>query len=309
MKTAKKIDKLNEKSLARISPLVTPLITHWRRPKLVKVEDDQLVYSIRNRKVLQDANQPFEPLKSFLKLAYIEIGEKAEQKIIKFAERWGVLGICREHLLPWSHNDQPTFSDNTLLQLHFRNDRRSCGMPERNGDWSEPLSEWYLWLRLAKAIFSLGLELHQGRNGKAEHWNFMGYKPAYYAGIGKINRSTGLPEPELGKTIVASYVTSWLEVTGVKPRFEWLTTGRIFSLGVSAPDRLLSILGVQIMMLINRSSGLGICTSCGEWFLLRTRQSLSRNVYCEHCGKKAARRDAQARYYKRKKQLIKTGLD
>src|SRR5262245_59552954 len=175
MNTAIKIDELNDESQSRISPL----ITHWRRPTIVKVEDDQLIYSIRNRKVLQDANQPFEPLKSFLKLADIEIGEKAEKRIVEFAKRWGVLGICN-HGLPSSHNDPPTFSDDTLLELHFRADRRNrddkrnrddrrkpCRIPERNGDWCEPLSEWYLWLGLAKSIFSLGLELHQGKNGKA----------------------------------------------------------------------------------------------------------------------------------------------
>jgi hypothetical protein len=56
-------------------------------------------------------------------------------------------------------------------------------------------------------------------------------------------------------------------------------------------------IAVQLVFEVSRTDGMVICTSCGTPFLPATRRPRrDQNTDCLDCGKKAAARDAAARY-------------
>ena len=283
------IDEVRDESRRSLSSL----IRGWRRPGEVRVEGDKLVYSARSVRTYLNPDEPFEILQGFLDLKGATSG-----KIARFARRWGVLGIC-EHRLPALHNpgintsvDSPAWK---LIQRYEYRD--ACFPPRWSGELSwEPLEEWRYWIKLANVIVRLGAELHALRPGDPKDWQFMGYDPELFQGI--IHGNVMPPPIQLCRSLLASYITDWLNITEVRPLFFWEQREHAFHLGSWGVDQLLAILGVQMLLLINRSSGYALCSNCGRPFLLRYRQSATRNVYCDapDCGLKAAKRAAQKRY-------------
>ncbi len=55
-------------------------------------------------------------------------------------------------------------------------------------------------------------------------------------------------------------------------------------------------LAIQLMFNVCRTDGLAVCTSCGTPYLPSRKPRRDRNSYCAECGRKAAVRDAAARY-------------
>jgi hypothetical protein len=291
MKTSA-IDEVRDESHRNLSSL----ILGWRRPGIVKVEGDSLVYSARSVRTYFNPDEPFEILQGFL-----DLEGATSDKIARFARRWGVLGIC-EHKLPAIHNTGiHTFVDSLGWKLIQRYEYRDPCFPTQ---WSEelccePLDEWRFWIQQASIIVRLGAQLHALRPGDPKDWQFMGYEPSLFQGFIGGNKIPPMPPPiPLGRILLAQYINDWLAVTGVQPLFFWEQGKHAFYLSSWGIDRLLAILGVQILLLINRSSGYALCSNCGRPFLLRYRQSTARNVYCDSpgCGLKAAKRVAQKRY-------------
>ena len=292
MKTSP-IDEVRDESYRNLSSL----ILRWRRPGEVRVEGDSLVYSARSVSTYLNPDEPFEVLKSF-----IDLEGAASDKIVRFAQRWGVLGIC-EHGLPSIHNPGiHTFVDSPGWKLIQRYEYRDSCFSTRRSDglYFEPLDEWSYWVQQASIIVRLGAELHALRPGSPKDWQTMGYEPKWFRGfIGRGDKIPSMPPPiSLGRVLLAQYINDWLTITGVQPMFFWEQGKHAFYLGSWGIDRLLAVLGVQMLLLINRSSGYALCSNCGRPFFLRHRQSSARNVYCDSpgCGLKAAKRAAQKRY-------------
>lgn len=275
---------------------LSSLILGWGRPGDVRVEGDSLVYSARSVRTYLKPVEPFEVLQSFL-----DLEGAASDKIAKFARRWGVLGICR-HGLPAIHNTGiNTFGDSPAWKLIQRHEYRDSCFPAQWSEnfWCEPLDEWRYWIQQAKVIVRLGVELHALRSGDPKDWQTMGYEPKFYRGFIGGDKIPPMPPPvTLGRILLAQYINDWLTITGVQPLFFWEQGKHAFYLGSWGIDRLLAALGVQILLLINRSSGYALCSNCGRPFLLRHNQSANRNVYCDSpdCGWKAANRAAQKRF-------------
>src|SRR5436853_3942166 len=175
MKTSA-IDEVRDESHRNLSSL----ILGWRRPGEVRVEGDKLVYSARSVPTYLNPDEPFEILQGFL-----DLEGAASNKIVRFARRWGVLGIC-EHKLPATHNPGiHTFVDSPAWKLIQRYEYRdSCFPVQWSGElWCEPLDEWRFWIQHANIIVRLGAELHALRSGDPKDWQFIGYDPELFQGI------------------------------------------------------------------------------------------------------------------------------
>jgi hypothetical protein len=288
---------------------ISSLMLGWRRPSEIAIQSGQLVYSARSKLVELDPARPLDPLRSFTLLAR----DMNDRNILRFATRWGVLGICK-HGLPSSHNPFPQISGGPFRVLHSKiAGSKSACFACRNpttGQWWEPLSDWQFWARVAFSVAELAVALQDdkpsrhARQATNEHWKIMGYDPRYFevSAHGGASVSPGWPPPVgLGRRLVSAYITDWLELTGVRPFFFWDGPERAFKLGANSPDCLLATVGLQMMLLVNRSSGFSLCTNCGNPFVLRRGQSSSRNAYCQPCGTRTAHRDAQRRFEARKK--------
>jgi hypothetical protein len=251
MKTSP-IDELRDERQHHLSSL----IDGWSKPSMVRVEGDNLICSARSESANLTADQLFEPLRSFIALDGAD-----GKRIARFAQRWGVLGIC-EHGLPASHNTgvhvyfgSPLWDKTARVEY-----QKSCfPMQLSDGLYSEPLAEWRFWTELANRIVRIGADLQSNQPGKTSDWQAMGYEPWHFEGLFGGNTHPSMPPPlGFGKVLLADYITEWLVITGVNPAFYWSRGRWIFKLGTSAVDKLLATIGVQMLLLINRSTGFSL---------------------------------------------------
>lgn len=208
---------------------LSSLILGWRRPGVVRVEGNSLVYSARSVRTYFNPDQPFEVLQSF-----IDLEGAASDKIVRFAQRWGVLGIC-EHGLPAIHNPGVhTFASSPAWKLIQRYEYRDSCFPVSWSDelWCEPLDEWGFWIQQANIIVRLAAELHAFRPGDSKDWQTMGYEPKYFQGFIGGDKIPPMPPPiPLGRILIAQYVNDWLAITGIQPLFFWEHGKHAFYLG------------------------------------------------------------------------------
>jgi DNA-directed RNA polymerase subunit RPC12/RpoP len=68
---------------------------------------------------------------------------------------------------------------------------------------------------------------------------------------------------------------------------------------VNTLSALSAVLAAQTLFAASRSSGLTTCFNCGRLYLPSRRIEEGRRNYCPDCGRKAAVRDAQARFRKK----------
>jgi hypothetical protein len=247
--------------------------------KLVWTEPD--VFNFAHLRVRVQGSLPHDPelLFKFVKLAHA-----SPEEILQFARRWGVLRIC-EHGCPYTHNPPPTREPK---------DKYWCE-PMRNwcGRYYEPIGAWHFYSRQALAMLKIAANLHMGNFGRAEDWD------AFYSPHSDGNGNGHGRDIGLDKFALTSLVNHWLELGNVGPTFDWGDDGPMVSLDLE----LFGVLASQLLMTINRTRGIGICSSCGLPFIpINRRPQAGRRNYCQSCRKRGAWRDAKAAQRRREKE-------
>lgn len=219
------------------------------------------------------------------------LGNAAPEKILAYAGRWGVLGIC-EHGLPASHRPlrltDPAMP--TCEPLH---------LPA--GDYDEhydPLSGWHFLASATQALLNIAARLHNGNVGQAEDWRAVyANSPAMPGGWpdfwDRRPRSRDVDIMEL-----CNRVDDWLEMGNVRPtlsRLAWLDKGAPeLEFGSTWRDgALFGALALQLALAIGRVDGLAVCTACRVTYIPRRRCNPSRHNFCPECGVRASWRLAQ----------------
>ena len=236
-----------------------------------------------------------------LLMNFLELETASEVAICGYAQRFGVLGICK-HGLPRTHAS----STDGLI----------CGFcpvepliqSEPDVSASEPISVWRTRAAQARAIVEFATLLHQKRCVEdARLW---------------MTAMSMAPDLELVASwdeqtpFLAAAVNSWLELGGVRPVLVWEgaspatvvlgTQGYSFWQpgGWRKPDpacdmsflqgtTLFPALACQLLLAVGRTSGFVLCSACGKTYVPKRRPNPSRRRYCEKCGSRAAWRDAQ----------------
>lgn len=295
------ITELDER-FKRASDL-SPLVGAWLVPDKVELRDQDLVYSGASR-------EPVEPDRKAIREGvlggFIRLTNATNKEVLEYARRWGVLGLCRDHGLPATHQMKTASADmitaDPLIYLF------NCEQRNADGWIYEPLDRWKYFSEQVRTLITLALALHKGKLGEKEHWDIVlggpWGKPGY---VRTMSSNTGEIlhfEPSLveSKIRLSFVVNRWLAMTAVRPFFFWAE--EYPDLELSPPfnlpkgHNLLSVLAVQAMLLINRSTDYSICAGCDKPFFLRRGQSSNRRSFCRECGLKAARREAVRRYYR-----------
>ena len=227
----------------------------------------------------------YELLQQFLNLA-----DAPAEQILRYALRYGVLGIC-EHDLPSSHN--PT-----------------CKPLSRDPDHHfhyEPIEAWRRFSGEARALLNIAAMLHHGKPGADEDW------AAFSAATGRrrpIPRSEhpsgylpGLDWTSNEVEAVAERVNEWLSMSNIRPHFRWYAVESIPSIRLATETSqhgLFAALAIQLMLAISRADGLAICSACSNSYFPKRRPRVGQRHYCEACGRRAAMRHASAGYRLRK---------
>jgi hypothetical protein len=207
------------------------------------------------------------------------------ERILAFAQRWGVLGLC-EHHLPSGH-PKPPAPDSAPPGISY------C-MPAGwwNRSWneppicSEPVWAWRRYATRMRAARNIAAQLHRGRPGRPEDWEEL--------------RSAALGPPGRGvgeRVALAAELDRWLTVAGVRPVFMWTDREPRVSLEGAG---LVGALVVQLMLAIART-GLAICTGCANAYVPRRRPRPDVANYCPECQKKGAALDAAGARYRQAK--------
>jgi DNA-directed RNA polymerase subunit RPC12/RpoP len=225
---------------------------------------------------------------------FVRLGDATEERILQYARRWGVLGIC-VHGLPSSHN--PPVGDPTR-------DRAACfAMTVKDVDPSKPdepvehyewLDDWKRFSNASRSLLNIATRLYNGKPGFPQDWQRV-------VMCNPFMRPPRIPwwEPRVGvdRSQLSGVMNDWLLWGGVRPTMEY---GRDFWSVKLTGHGLFGVLAVYLSLSIAKTGGFAICTSCSRPYLPRRQPNANRRQYCPECGRKAAMRDA-ARDYRRRK--------
>ena len=177
--------------------------------------------------------------------------------VLRFARRFGVLRIREEHI----------------------------GRMRR-----EPLEEWFVRARQARALLNIASAVHQDRPTDMSDWRvaYERVDPGHVKWV----EGTKVPPTPFARGLLGFMVDFWLQESGTRPSFQWTTTQPRISFSRYLP----ALLAVNLLIAVTRSEGLAICSTCGNPYLRQHRQpKREQQNYCPGCGRKAAWRYAARR--------------
>jgi hypothetical protein len=183
----------------------------------IRLEDERLFWQpVEQWRKVKPISETFT---DFLALAE---DKESGRDVLDYARKWGVLNLCREHLLPVSHDNR-------------------CKPFERHTDsQGEPVSQWRRFARVAGALLNLSQDLTDGGIGKGTDWRViadfdrllpLSSTAATLAELGMFGSSprrkakpTALKDAALeGRAVVAEFVNQWVELGNVRPHLLWQT--------------------------------------------------------------------------------------
>lgn len=211
------------------------------------------------------------PLEEFIGLADAE-----PESFQRYSEEYGRLMLCQLHARPhgrWTVTPAAGACDAGL---------------------EEPLDVWRRYARSARAMVSLGADLHRGHLGQVSDWRevFPGHRRAPWW-----RRSVDTDRRVLMEVVT----TDWLAEGGVRPEFRW-GHGHPLHFRLVASG-LFGRLALDLAFSLALSGGLEVCAGCGKPFGRPPggrRAATGRRAWCPECkadgrDRKAAARDARAR--------------
>jgi hypothetical protein len=205
--------------------------------------------------------------------------------ILRFAQRWGPLGLCREHGLPVLHKW-----------------RSVCLPAKRRDEFGEDVSQWLKLIARVKAILSIRAELSRGRIGSPRNWRTLyGDDPLgpsiddrrhllAWSVSGLLDAANVRPmvfaEPQLGIYFGAPGIIDMLAARAEplhEKYWEWLSNS----------GTLYANLSIQLAFAVTNGLGLGTCDACGNFYQPSKAPRAGERHFCQKCGKKAAFRIAK----------------
>jgi hypothetical protein len=241
-------------------------------------------------------------------------------KTLRFARRWGLLGLCH-HRLPATHR-----SSHRLSQIHLavgEVDAPADAGVGRLGDrvlseeartWldavpdippcreagSESLEDWWFWSRHAAAVVTCAERLRRGEPCAAEqigtvtdllpaYWPEMVFPDPPAAGAADLAKAEVLQRQ---RDHVARVVQQWLEIAEVTIAIEWKPPQRPTDptrpiLGYHGAG-LFAALAIEIALSVTTASGFYICDYCGRSYTRLRAPQAGKHGYCPDCKGKGA---------------------
>ena len=295
----------------------------WTVPAVVESQGDWLVW----RELGIDGEHPgtvspgARMLEDFALLARSDSKSGSEwlqrqtKEVLKYARRWGVLGIC-EHGLPFSHNPKRWLS--RFFQIPFctpvaREDDESTVRVDAsapvsvvNGDngrftftlhkaHQEPLAAWRKFAVQAHSMLRVAEHLYHSRAVPDEFWeSLQDLVPQHRQYSWKYGS-------ESAKLAIA--VQAWLALGNVRTHFAWMgkkiRIGTRLTTAVSdsghfklfiGGDGLFGALASQLAFAIGRVQVLAFCSACGNPYVPTRKPQIGRRNFCPECGKTVANR-------------------
>jgi hypothetical protein len=223
---------------------------------------------------------------------FLHLFDAGDEAILKFAQTWGVLELCR-HNLPSCHE----FFIGERLRLPaplLAKAKAACtGSPESLRQCpplgQEPLATWRFFSRQAKAILTIAADLHRLGVGEREDWATL-----LRDGV------TPLQTLSAQRLCIRDVIEDWLRLGRIKPAIDDLSGGLTWT----GAD-LFGELAVQVALAAKSRDGQAFCIVCGKAYEPKRRLIRRGFNFCPDatCQKVAAAQRAQ-RYRMRKRMAM-----
>jgi hypothetical protein len=223
---------------------------------------------------------------------FIRLHDASLDQIVKYAKRWGALGLC-SHGLPANHS-YPSFVSKVEDLPYIC---EPVPAKQRSGYSEEPLEKWCAFSKQAYGLLNIAARLHKNELVEPKDWEFIFPVFAVPSAIG--SRAEALQSE---RHRVAYVVQRWLSLGAVRPRFTWEGLTPTFELGgpTVKGTGLFGALAVQLLLIISRIDGLALCSGCAIPYIPPKRPQAGRRNYCLECQNNGipmrhAMRDRRAR--------------
>ena len=197
------------------------------------------------------------------------------QQIVRFAGRWGALGICSQHGMPVGHPIQGGMLPAHCEPTHVRVD---------GANWfAEPLSKWKRICEKSSVLIRVARKIQQHNPGEQEEWEMIqGHLDPYLLKRGRhrLNES----RQNLGIA-----VQDWLEIGRVRPSFQWDFEDKDWIMRPDVPSGPWGLFGWLALRLAIEIRGgrFAVCSNCGTEHHVQRLPSAGKPNYC---GSKECRR-------------------
>lgn len=194
-----------------------------------------------------------------------------QEEVLKYAKRWGVLHLCKQHLRPIGHSP-------------------GCEpLQSKTHDEGEPVSAWRLWAQQAAAILNISQRLDENQLGKSEDWQVLydtgyGYGPLklpwhYTDHQERYSEKREIRKRNTEKRDIAYLINEWLAAGSVRPNMEWQSRIPLITL---SGDGLFGALAVHLLELSGRYVLAG-CSECRKFYNPTRRPKPTQRRYCTDC--------------------------
>jgi DNA-directed RNA polymerase subunit RPC12/RpoP len=237
---------------------------------------------------------------------FINLADKRAAEIESFAQRFGVLGLCRHGF-------------GLGNRWHAQQIGRSCGPQTSSGQSSESVEDWWWWTRLFRATLESASALHGKERAPADSWAILipddvkissllqpRWKPLGLDDTGQVLNT--MSRDDLWNWLMDVLNLAVLPQASLEPR--GYKTKHAVEMRL-APDMvqsaLFAVLASELLAAVVRAKAFYTCSNCGKWFSpesLKHKPRTGKRRYCPECGIQAAWRDA-----KRRERAKRTGSD
>jgi hypothetical protein len=254
-------------------------------PERIELNEGALIYSNWSSKKVRPGPGLLED--------FVQLYRSSDEEILKYARRWGVLGIC-EHGLPSSHNSETGPA--------------GCFPNELDKGWlwfTEPVERWRYFSRKFSAIQYVGAYLNQDKLGDEVDWELI-ERPRVYLNQNFEPRQRPRFPADLaeGRLLLARELNKLIRIGQVRPGVAWDEKKAHWQITLEA-DSLLNLFGLVGLSLVQSicRQDLVICSACGNSYKPKRRPNPERRNYCLDCrARKISKRDASRDDRKRKRQ-------
>jgi hypothetical protein len=212
---------------------------------------------------------------------FVALADADPEAIAAYAQKWGVLGLCRRHHRPMTGLVGP---------LHGRSrDHLQCGFEREN---AEPLSAWRRLAALMRAVLRLADALEDAAAlREPERWNGLG------PSTGTNDRLRETATPASVDELLRRVVGRLLAVANVGIAPDWTPRGGLVTGGYG----LLGALALELAAVVSGTRAFAMCSSCSRPFRPARRPPAGKRRYCPDCqARHQDRRDAQADWRRRR---------
>lgn len=265
-----------------------------RIPGRIELSDDE--------RLLVDVGERDRPPKTRTKgvlLQFCGLEGTRPPRILAFARRWGLLGLC-EHELPWSHNPPPFpapprtgLRAAALSAIKAGHPDAARGILENASDaalssycWpmeAEPIEVWQKFAREARALLEIGGTLSDGaRGGKPadpELWATVYERSRRMAPWWKRESA-----PAGERAILARVIDEWMRVGDVRPRPLW--AGSRLDVRLEGTG-LFGAIARELALTLASIEALGVCEGCGAFYAPRRGQRFCLKPACHRIRERA----------------------